>query len=88
MEKNWKKWKEDRQIDDRSKNRRRKREDKKKKLENRTFLWRRNLKRGIISRSWTVDFIFIFFFFFFLLFSILEQLGLGFISHAVISVTS
>ena len=44
----------------------------------------------IMSRSLTVDFIFIFsfhfiFFFFFFYFLFLEQLGLGFISHAVTS---
>ena len=62
------------------------------------FLQRRNLKRGVMSRSLTVNFIlfslFIFillpfsFSFFFFLFLFLEQLRLGFISHAVTSVTN
>ena len=54
-------------------------------------------KNGVItlSRSWMVDFIFILLFhfilfslFFFFSFLFLEQLGLGFISHAVTSVTT
>jgi len=68
-------------------NGRRVREDERKRLEK--FLWRRNLKRGIMSRLLTMDltfifvsyFIFSFPFLFFFLF--LEQLGLGVISHAV-----
>ena len=54
------------------------------------FLRRRNLKRGVMSRSLTVDFILFSFFIFTLLFFsfsfnflFLEQLGLGVISHAV-----
>ena len=55
------------------------------------FLQRKNLKRRVMSRSLTIDFIlfslFIFYFTFILLlffiFLFLEQLGLGFISHAV-----
>ena len=61
----------------------------------RKFLWRRNLKRGVMSRSLTVDFIFIFsflfslfFFYFYFSFLFLEQLGLGWIGHAVTSVTN
>ena len=42
-----------------------------------------------VSKLLTVDFTFILFFlFFFFYFLFLEQLGLGFISHAVTSVTS
>ena len=59
------------------------------------FLQRRNLKRGVMLRSVTVDFIlfslfiFILFLFYFSFnFLFLEQLGLGFISHAVTSVTN
>ena len=59
------------------------------------FLRRRNLKKGVMSRSVTVDFIlFSLFIFILFLFSFsfnflfLEQLGLGFISHAVTSVTN
>ena len=58
------------------------------------FLQRRNLKRGVMSRPLTVDFIlsslFTLFYFSFLFpfnFLFLEQLRLGFISHAVTSVT-
>ena len=96
LEKNWKKWKGDRQIDE-SKYLERieeemEEEKEKKRLENRTFLRRRNLKRGVISRSLIVDFIFIllslFSFLFLFNFLFLEQLGLGFISYAVTSVTS
>jgi len=48
------------------------------------FVIKRRERRSIqVSRSLTMDFIFIFLYFLFL-----EQLGLGFISHAVISVTS
>ena len=59
------------------------------------FLWRRNLKRGVMSRSLTVDsilfsllFYFTFLVFFSFIFLFLEQLRLGVISHAVTSVTS
>ena len=41
-----------------------------------------------MSRLLMVDFIFIFSFHFILFFHFLEQLGLGFISHAVTSVTN
>jgi len=63
--------------------------------ETREFFWKRNLKRGIMSRSLMMDLIFIFisyFIFHFLfisfIFLFLEQLGLGVISHAVTSVTT
>ena len=51
------------------------------KLENRTFLWRRNLKGKIILRP--KNFLFDLFFYFLFL----EQLGLGLISHVVTSIT-
>ena len=58
--------------------------------------WWKDLEDDIkVSRSLTVDLIFIFtfhfilfFLFFFVYFLFLEQLGLGFISHAVTSVTN
>ena len=55
--------------------------------------YRRLLWQPLVSRSLTMDFIFIFSFhfilvFFFFSFLFLEQLGLGFIGHAVTSVTS
>jgi len=98
LEKNWKRWKGDRKINESEHLKRieeRIEEDKRKRLESRTFLWRRNLKRGVISRSLMVDFIllsfftlFYFSFLFSFLFLFLEQLGLEFISHAVTSVTN
>jgi len=54
LEKNWKKWKEDRQIDE---SKHLKGVEEKMEEENRTFLQRRNLKRGVMSRSLMVDFI-------------------------------
>ena len=55
------------------------------------FLQRRNLKRGVMLRSLIVDLTFIFHFSLYFIFSFsflfLEQLGLGFSSHAVTSVT-
>jgi len=54
-----------------------------------------HLHKAVVSRSLMVDFVFIFsfhfilfFFSFFFSFLFLEQLGLGFICHAVTSVTS
>jgi len=67
--------------------------NKEQRLENRTFLQKRNLKRGIMLRSKKVDlvyfilfFIFILFLILFLIFLFLEQLGLGLTGHAVTSV--
>ena len=103
MEKNWKKWKEDRKIDEKKHLERieEKMEEENKKIRGRD--WRTGhfsrgeiLKGGVMSRSLMMDFIFIFSFYFILsflflfLFSFvfLEQLRLGFIGHAVTSVTS
>ncbi len=61
LERNWKKWKENRQIDESKHLKRieekigRKQKNKRKRLENRIFLWRRNLKRGVMSRSLMMD---------------------------------
>jgi len=61
--------------------------NKEQRLENRTFLQRRNLKREIMLRSKKVDLVyFILFFIFFLIFLFLKQLGLGLTGHAVTSV--
>ena len=88
LEKNWKKWKGDRQIDESEHLKRVEEKMEEEKEKNRTFLWRRNLKRKVMSRSLMVDFIFIFSFHFILFFLFLEQLGLGFVCHTVTSVTS
>jgi len=66
LEKNWKRWKRNRKIDESEYLKRI--EDKKKRLESRTFLRRRNLKRGVMSRSLIVDFILFSLFIFVLLF--------------------
>ena len=99
LEKNWKKWKGDRQIDESEYLRRmdEQMEEENEKMRRRDWRVspRRNLKRGVMSRSLTVDFILFSLFIFILLyfsfsfnFLFLEQLGLGFISHAVTSVTN
>ena len=73
LERNWRRWKENKKNDEsehegtiKKKNRGRKQKNKKKRLDNRTFLWRRNLKRGIMLRSGMVNFIFILSFYFIL----------------------
>jgi len=71
--------------------------NKKKRLENRTFLQRRNLEGGVMSRLQKEDFVsfyFLFHFYFlfnlFFIFSIFKTLGLGLevTCHTVTSVTS
>ena len=63
-------------------------------MENRTFLWRRNLKGGgnVKIKEGGLDFFSFLFFFYFIFnlffhFLFLEQLGLGLISHAITTVT-
>jgi len=58
LEWNWKRWKEDREINENEYLKRiEEREKEEKRLENRTFLQRRNLERRVMSRSQKVDFV-------------------------------
>ena len=93
LEKNWKKWKEDRQIDKSKylKTIEEKIEKEDEKIRRRDW---RNLKGEVISRSKKVDltyfiflFIFIFIFYLFFYFLFLEQLGSGLIGHKITTVT-
>ena len=93
LEKNWKKQKEDRQID-KSKHLKTIEEKMEKENEKIRRKDQRNLKEGVISRSKKVDltyfiflFIFIFIFYLFFYFLFLEQLGSGLIGHKVTTVT-
>ena len=72
-------------------------EEENEKMRNRTFLQRRNLEGGVMSRSQKVDLVsfyflshFYFIFYLFFIFSIFKTLRLGVevIGHTVISVTS
>jgi len=72
LEKNWRWWKNDRQIDKNKhlKSIKEKMEEENEKMRNRTFLQRRNLEGGIMSRSQKVDLVSFYFLFYFYLFFI------------------